>query len=120
MTSQQVLLWTIKLHCDQNYIYATFLPSKSVRVKVWSTMKSVLLALRVYLGAWTLEGLELLVICTESRDPPCQGTLWHEQLLCLHLHPRLWHAHSLPKPWPLFLKSIVGANLRSLRWTVHV
>ena len=46
MTGQETLVWAIKLHCDQKYIYATFLPPKSVRLKVWVTLKAFSLALR--------------------------------------------------------------------------
>ena len=42
MTGQETLIWTIKVYCDQKYIHATFLPPKSVRLKVWITLKSVL------------------------------------------------------------------------------
>ena len=45
MTGQETLVWTIKLHCDQKYIYATFLSPKSVRLKVWDILKSVLFKL---------------------------------------------------------------------------
>ena len=76
MTDQETLVWTIKLHCDQKYIYATFLPPKSVRLSL-GTLKSVLFSLtRPTLGVWRSEGLESLLIRTDSHGPTCQGAFW--------------------------------------------
>ena len=45
MMSEETLAWTIKLYFDQKYIHATFLPPKSVRLKVWITSKKILFRL---------------------------------------------------------------------------
>ena len=121
MTGQETLLWSIKLHCNQKYIYSTFLPLKSVRLKVWITVKSVRFNLtRPTLGVWRSEGHESLLIRTDSRCQTCQVAIWQGQLSHLHLHPRIWHAHFLLKPCPLLetyrLKKFVEPALDCARW----